>query len=583
MSESANYTRVEKLLLEAARTFNSTLEYEELNEMVLRLVMTAVESEAAMVYRSNSDRPELRTRFMKCGDHNVITVNREPRQGIVGWVMEHCEPIIVQDAANDPRIDPDLVEIVGITPRTILALPLIGRGKLIGVVEAINKIDGEFTESDLDILRGLNNQIAVAIDNTHLYREAKREAFEQDLLYETGKKLSEKLSLQEVLAAIIDSLKQVVSFEAGGVFLCDESGIDLDAIYSIGYEAGSVESLHTKCDIGLVGASATTGEDIIVPDVTSDSRYIRTLEATRSEIVVPIKIDDRVIGVINLESEELEAFGFRDLSLITAFASQAGISIERAKLHESNMAARQLEVQLEVARETQRTFLPNHDPVIPGYDITGHNTPSGQVGGDYYDFITIVDSHLGIPIADVSGKGMPAALVMASFRASLIAEIRNNYSIRTIGKKVNSLMCESLESGSYVTGVYGVLDSTNHIFTFTNFGHNPPILLRQDGTVEFLTEGGLVLGVDRLAVFEERALMLQPGEIIVMYTDGVTEVFDDAGREFGSKGLIEAVTSHQNCPSVEIADAIRKAVADHASAKQVFDDLTLVVLKRLPT
>ncbi len=580
MPERIKHTRIEKLLLEAARTFNSTLEYEELNEIVLRLVAAAVESEAAMIYRSDPDRPELRTRFMNCSDCNMITIEREPKKGIVGWVMEHREPVLINNAANDNRIDPEVSMAVGITPRSILALPLVGRGKLIGVVEAINKVEGEFTEVDLDILRGLNDQIAVAIDNAYLYREATREALEKNLLYEIGKKLSEKLSLQEVLAAIMDSLKKVISFEAGGVFLCDETGVDLDAIYSVGYDAGSEASLHTKCDEGLVGAAATSGEDIIVPDVTRDERYIKTLDATQSEIVVPIHVDGRVIGVINLESVELNAFGFHDLALIAAFASQAGISIERAKLHESNLEAQQLEVQLEVARETQRTFLPNHDPNIKGYDITGHNTPSGQVGGDYYDFITIVDSHLGIPIADVSGKGMPAALVMASFRASLIAEIRNNYSIRTIGEKVNSLLCESLEPGSYVTGVYGVLDSTNHIFTFSNFGHNPPILLRQDGSVELLEEGGLVLGVNRLAVFEERALMMQPGEIIVMYTDGVTEVFDDAGLEFGLTGLIEVSTSNRNRSSVEIADAIRGAVSSHASTGQVFDDLTLVVIKR---
>jgi len=582
MNEPTKQTRVEKLLLEAARTFNSTLEYEELNELVLKLVIGAVESEAAMIYRSDPGRVELRTRFMACGDCEMITIDREPRAGVVGWVMEHCEPVMINDAANDPRLDPDLGKITGLPARSLLALPLIGRGKLIGVVEAINKINGGFNQADLDILRGLNDQIAVAIDNAHLYRQAKREALEKNLLYETGKKLSEKLSLEEVLAAILDSLKQVVSYESGGVFLCDDQGVDLNAIYSVGYAPGSESSLHMKCDQGLVGAAATSGEEVIVPDVKADPRYVQSNPDTRSEIVVPIKVSDRVIGVINLESSELNAYDQDDLSLITAFASQAGISIERAMLHESNLEAKQLEAQLNVARETQRTFLPDHDPVVPGYDITGQNTPSGQVGGDYYDFISIVDSHLGIPIADVSGKGMPAALIMASFRASLIAEIRNNYSIRTIVGKVNSLLCESLEPGNYVTGVYGVLDSANHIFTFSNFGHNPPIWLRQNGDMELLTEGGLVLGVTGKTVFEERALMMQPGDIIVMYTDGVTEVFDDSGREFGQEGLTEVVRSNLSRPSAEIAKAINQAVSGHAATNHVFDDITLVVIKRNP-
>ena len=580
MGTGGKQTRVEKLLLEAARTFNSTLEYEELNQLVLKLIIAAVESEAALITRSDPDRPGHRTRFMHNGDCRMVTIDREPDEGVVGWVLENFEPLIINDAAHDPRVDPELAKITGFPGRSILALPLIGRGKLIGVVEAINKIDGDFTDVDLDILRGLNNQIAVAIDNAYLYRDAKREALEKSVLYETGKKLSDKLTLPEVLKAILDSLRQLLSYETGGVFLCGEEGHGLDAIYSVGYSPEAENTLHLKYGEGLVGAAATSGREVIVPDVSADPRYVTGNPNTRSEIVVPIKVDNRVLGVINLESPERDAFDERHVSLITAFASQAGISIERARLHEKNLQAKQLEAQLNVARETQRTFLPKTDPHIPGYDISGHNTPSGQVGGDYYDFIRIVESHLGIPIADVSGKGMPAALVMASFRASLIAEIRNNYSIRTIVEKVNSLLCESLEPGVYVTGVYGVLDAANHIFTFTNFGHNPPILLRRSGEVELLTEGGMVLGVNRLAGFEERALMLQSGEIIVMYTDGVTEVFDRAGKEFGSAGLIEVIKRHADGSSREIADAILSATSAHAAEDTVFDDLTLVVLKR---
>jgi sigma-B regulation protein RsbU (phosphoserine phosphatase) len=329
-----------------------------------------------------------------------------------------------------------------------------------------------------------------------------------------------------------------------------------------------------------VGAAATSGKDVIVDDVSADPRYVEASSTTRSEIAVPIKVNDRVIGVINLESTDRSAFDRRHLALIRAFASQAGLSIERARMHERNLNAKQLEAQLEVARDTQRTFLPKKDPAVTGYDISGQNVSSGQVGGDYYDFIRIVDSHLGIAIADVSGKGMPAALIMASFRASLIAEIRNNYSIRTIGQKVNALLCESLEPGMYVTAVYGVLDSVNHIFTFSNFGHNPPLWFRQDGVVEPLTTGGVLLGVNKQATFDERAFMVQPGEVIVLYTDGVTEVFDKDGKELGRAGLTEVVKANRTRKSSEIADAIREAVYAYAGPSHVFDDITVVVIKR---
>jgi len=579
MTDTSKHTRLEKLLLEAARTFNSTLEYEELNELILKLVMAAVDAEAAVISRIDPGHAELKTRYMTGVDYRMKTVFRDPSAGAIGWVIQNREPLIINEPAES-RIDHTLEEALGLAIRSLIALPLVGRGKMIGVVKAINKSSGFFSAGDLDILTGLSNQIAVAVDNAHLYREARREALEKDVLYETGKMLSGKLELNDVMAAIMESLKRVVKYDVGGVFLSDEQGVNVEAIYSLGYGPEPDESLHLKFGQGLVGAAVAAGKEIIVPDVRKDSRYIDSHSSTRSEIVVPIKLEDRILGAINLESDRPEAFNERDLSLITAFASQAAISLERARLHEKDLVARQMEEQLKIARETQRTFLPDRDPMVPGYDVTGRNVPSGQVGGDYYDFIRIVDSHLGVAIADVSGKGMPAALIMASFRASLIAEIRNNYSIRTICEKVNALLYESMEPGNYVTGVYGVLDAANHIMTFSNFGHNPPVLLRADGRVEYLTEGGIVMGVSKEAVFEEKALFLERGDLVVMYTDGVTEVFDSQGKEFGRAGLVEVMKNHAHEPAGEIADAIQKAVLSFAASGHVFDDLTLVVIKR---
>lgn len=582
MSERIQHTRTEKLLLEAARVFNSTMEYEELIRLVLRLVITAVDSEVALVYRLDTDRPDMKMRMMKQPELEMEEVFCPSGTGTVGWVAEHREPVIINDTANEARLDTDLSNRVGVNVRNVISLPLIGRGHMIGVVEAINKQNGGFGGEDLDILTGLNHQIAVAIENTHLYRKVRREALEKTLLYETGKKLSGSLKLEQVLEDILVALKQVVKYVVGGVFLVENDEVDMKSVFAVGYQSDYKESLHMKGGQGIVGAVAVSGEPVIVSDVRKDPRYVNANPASQSEIVVPIKLDDRVIGVINLESDELNAYSQRDVALITAFASQAGISLERARLHESIVAGRKLEEQLNVARIIQRTFLPERDPAIYGYDITGRNISSGQVGGDYYDFIRIVDNHYGVAIADVSGKGIPAALIMASFRASLIAEIRNNYSIRTIGEKVNSLLCESLEPGNFVTGVYGVLDARHHVFTFSNFGHNPPVLLRNDDSVVYLQEGGPVLGVTTEARFEQQAMMINPGDIVVLYTDGVTEVFDSQGNEFGISGLVDIIKSHRSEPAVAIADAIHRAVTEFASPKHVFDDVTMVVLKRMP-
>ncbi len=581
MPDSIQHTRTEKLLLEAARTFNSTLEYEELIEMVLRLVMTAVGSEVALVFRIDHKRTNMRIRFMKSSDFKMRVFHRELGQGVVGWVAQYREPIIINDPANDPRVDTDIEKLVDTRFRSVISLPLIGKGQMIGVVEAINKIDGEFTEQDLDILTGLNNQIAVAIDNAHLYREVKREALEKDLLYEVGKKLSGSLELDELLRDILSSLRQVVKYDAGGLFLIDPQNGSIKSISTVGYDPSQDDKLQLKIGQGLIGYVAKTGEAVSVTDVSADERYIEANVLTKSEIVVPIKLGDRMIGVLNLESNDSNAYDHRSEALIEAFASQAAISLERARLHKSLLQGQRLEEQLNIAREIQRSFLPRSNPNIPRYDVTGTNISSGQVGGDYYDFIKIVDGHLGIAIGDVSGKGMPAALIMASFRASLIAEIRNNYSIRTICSKVNSLLCESLDPGNYVTAVYGVLDFKNHIFTFANCGHCLPVVLRMNGEVEYLREGGSVLGVTRSGVYEEQALVINPGDIGVLYTDGVTEVFDRRGEEFGLERLIEVVAENRDRSSVQIQDAIYAAVNAFAAPEHVFDDLTMAIFKRL--
>ena len=575
------HTKIEKLLLEAARMFNSTLEYEELVEMVLKLVATAVNSEAALLFRVDHNRSDMKIRFMNCmTDCKMNIFNWELGQGVVGWVTQYKEPVIINDAASDDRVDDRFWESTGIKLKSLISVPLIGRGHMIGVIEAMNRLEGEFTEADLDVVMGLANQIAITLDNANLYRQARREALQKNLLFEIGKKLSSSLSLDQVLQEIMTSLRQAIDYNSGGIFIVDCDKGEVDSIYSVGYDDCTENDIHLKYGQGLVGHVATTGEPIIVDDVTKDQHYIDLHCNTKSEMVVPIKLDGRVIGVFNIESDQLSAYDDDDLSLMSTFASQAAISIERARVHDQLLAGQKLHEQLNIAREIQQTFLPKDDLKIAGYDIAGRNISSGEVGGDYYDFIKIVEHQIGIAIADVSGKGVPASLLMAAFRASLIAEIRNNYSIRTICEKVNALLCESVKPGNFVTAVYSVLDTKNHVLTFANCGHNLPVLLREDGQVEYLREGGPVMGVTDDATYEERPMYLEVGDLVVMYTDGVVEVFDNDGEEFGLDRLIELLRQNKTKKSAELQKIIHDEVRRWASNDHMFDDFTMIVLKR---
>lgn len=581
MSEHSEHTRLEKLLLEAARVFNSTLDYEVLIEHVLRLVLTAADCEVALIFRVDHERTDMKIRYMKADVGRVATYRRELGQGVLDWVAQFREPVVINNGANDPRVEYENAERMQIQIRSLMSVPLIAKGHMIGVVEAFNKNNGGFSAADLDTMIGLNNQIAVAIDNAHLYRLAQREALEKDLLYEVGKKLSGSLDLDELLEAIMDSLKRVVKYDGGGVFLLNPEKNEIDSIYARGYDSEVDPHLQLKVGQGLIGHVARDGQPVIVPDVSKDDRYFNSRPETNSEIVVPMRLDNRIIGVLNLESDHLNFFGQHDLLLIEAFASQAAVSVERARNHTRLIQSKKIEEQLNIAREIQRSFLPIRDPKIKGYDVAGRNVSSGEVGGDYYGFIDIVEGQTGVAIADVSGKGIPAALIMASYRASLIAEIRNNYSIRTICEKVNRLMCESIKPGNFVTSVYGVLDSVNHVLTFANCGHNLPFVLRVSGEVAYLREGGPVMGVDPTGTYREQPIYLEPGDVAVLYTDGVTEVFDDDGVEFGLERLIEVVRSNRDKRSSEIEDAIYHTVHSYAGSDHMFDDLTMVVVKRL--
>jgi serine phosphatase RsbU (regulator of sigma subunit) len=329
---------------------------------------------------------------------------------------------------------------------------------------------------------------------------------------------------------------------------------------------------------GLVGWVATNGTPLIVNDVRQDDRYQTARDTTRSEMVVPIFVEDRLVGVFNIERDIVNGFFDADLDLVTAFAQHAGVAIERARMHTAQLEQRRIKGELEVARRIQQTFLPAASPQIPGFDIAGVNISSVEVGGDYYDFIEIIPGQIGVAIADVAGKGVPAALIMATFRASLLAEIRNNYALRSIMQKVNHLLCERNDQSRFVTALYGVLDTRNRIFTFCNAGHNPGILRRADGTVILLKDGGTALGLFEDSAFEERALGLMAGDVIVLYTDGVTDMVGRDQTMFELPRLIKLVHDHAHESAQAIMGAIRTALDGFADPAEPVDDVTLVVV-----
>ena len=319
------------------------------------------------------------------------------------------------------------------------------------------------------------------------------------MLLDITKKISRSLDLQEVLNLVMDTLDSLIPYDAAGIFLLQckdkelvpegEEPCEFKAEAVRGYDIDELSDLHLKLGEGFIGSVALSTTPIISNDVRNDPVYVNARDQTRSEMVAPIISNDEVIGVFDLESDELNAYSEDDLEVLLMLASQVAIIIEKVMLHEVLIEKQRLESQLEVARQVQLELLPPHDPELAGFDISAYNFPTEEVSGDYYDWVRIYEDQIGIVIADVAGKGVPAALLMAFLRASLRAASHIGYATHISMAKVNYLLWESIERNQFVTAVYAILDAANGALSYSNAGHNPPLLVNASGNARFIERG----------------------------------------------------------------------------------------------
>jgi phosphoserine phosphatase RsbU/P len=410
-------------------------------------------------------------------------------------------------------------------------------------------------------------------------------------LLDITKTISRSLNLQEVLNLVMDTLDDLIPYDAAGIFLLhcvDKSSVkegeepcEFQAESVRGYDIDELKNVHLKVGEGFIGHVAMSAEPIISPDVRENPIYINARAETRSEMVAPIISNDEVIGVFDLESDQLNAYSDDDLDVLMMLASQVAIIIEKVMLHEQLIEKKRLEGQLEVARQVQLELLPPSDPKLPGYDISAYNYPTEEVSGDYYDWVPIYEDQIALVIADVSGKGVPAALLMAFLRASLRAATHIGYAPQISMAKVNYLLWESIERNQFVTAFYGVLDTENRTLAYANAGHNPPLLLDANGNVRFIERGGLPLGMFRDTRYHQYYLSFRAGEVLVLYTDGVTEATNPAGEEFGRERLAEAVKAASALSARELISSVQNQVLQWTDCKGAEDDITFFVIKSL--
>ena len=407
------------------------------------------------------------------------------------------------------------------------------------------------------------------------------------MLLDITKKISRSLDLDEVLKLVMDTLGSLIPYDAAGIYLIDKDG-NKNSPYIFkskalrGYEISfALVEPRLKLGEGFIGYVAQTGKSLISPDVSKDERYFPARKRTKSEMVAPVISNNEVIGVFDLESDRLNAYTQDDLSILKLLASQVAIIIEKVQLHEQLVEKKRLQAQLEIARQVQLALLPEDDPLIHGFDISAYIFPAEEVSGDYYDWVKIFDDQIGIVVADAVGKGIPAALLVAFLRASLRAIVQIGYAPHIAFSNVGDLLWDSVAEHQFVTAIYGILDATNRTFVFSNAGHNPPLLIKPNGEFRFVEYGDLPLAMFRGTRYHQHFIKFEEGQVLVLYTDGITEAAKDNGEEYGKERLAQSVLKGINLSAKQLIDHIRKDVADFTERKFLDDDGTLFIVKAI--
>jgi sigma-B regulation protein RsbU (phosphoserine phosphatase) len=303
----------------------------------------------------------------------------------------------------------------------------------------------------------------------------------------------------------------------------------------------------------------------------------------RSALCVPIGDEENVIGVLYADRHEMSgSFEAADLRLLTLLASTAAVKIQQARQVEELVQAQKLKRELELAAEIWRGLLPQTLPACEGFGMAARAVPCLQVGGDYYDFMGIGPGRIGVTVADVSGKGVGAALLMASLRAWLRVELLHGNDLAAMASKLDGFVQESSDTHTFITFFFAELDRETGAIRFVNAGHNPPFILGRDGVARDLPATGLGLGMLPGRLYEVGTAAVGPGEILVLYTDGITESRNPKGEEFGAERLAEIVRSEREKDAPTIVDAVFRGLAEFAGCGGPYDDRTLVVVKRAP-
>jgi sigma-B regulation protein RsbU (phosphoserine phosphatase) len=573
---------IESFLLEVADVVNTTLDLDTLLRRVAELIRRAIDYQIFAILLLNEKTQELRFRFAIGHTPETIEKTRvKMGEGVTGLAAQKREPILVEDVRNTPFYIEALPHV-----RSELAIPLIVKNRVIGVIDIESTHANYFTPEHSRLLTVVGSRIAIGIENARLYTRVSRQARTLILLNEISRDLSSILNLDELLKRIGEQLTRIIDYQMFSILLVDPTGTKLEHRFSLRFN----EKVQIKQQIplgeGLVGYSAQHKEPLLIPDVTKDPRYIKLNPETRSELVVPLIYQGNVIGVLDLEHTKRRFFTEDHLRTMSTLAAQISIAIENARLYERvTLQEQRLERDLALARTLQFRLLPGKFPSLANADLAARFNPAQAIGGDLYDFLQYPPSPagscpncLGIAIGDVSGKGPAAALYAALVSGFLRSHAADRPGAAEMLFLINRSLAERRIEAQYVTLAYAIWKDEERNLQIANSGLPRPIYCKQ-GKIERVEAVGLPLGLFDVVEHEQIAFNAAPGDVFVFFSDGLVDATSPEGVLFGRGRIEKIVEQNWHLNADDLVKTLFQAVKDHTAGAEQFDDQTVVALK----
>lgn len=406
-----------------------------------------------------------------------------------------------------------------------------------------------------------------------------------EYLIEASKRLNSTFDLDKLLGIILDLALRNLNAERGTIYLIDEEKKEL---WSKVLKGARLVEIRLPIGTGISGYVAKTGKTVVIKDASKDKRFYSGIDKksgfqTKSMLCMPMKNRaKKIIGVFQIINKRRDEFTDEDKLFLAAFSDHAALAIENARLYKANMEKERVEKELQIAAEIQQRLLPEQIPPIQQYDVAAAAFPSRTVGGDFYDVVPLDDHRYAFVMADVSGKGIPASLLVSTLHASFRAYIESQSDLEKLVSRLNTVVYDNTTPDKFITFFIMILDSDNHKVTFVNAGHNSPYLFRgSDGTVEELRASGMPLGMLDTSEYKADTVDLQPNDVLVLYTDGVTEAMNTNQDQYGENRFRQCIGNSLDSSATALKDKILLDVREFVGLEPASDDLTLLIAKRM--